>query len=447
MTITCANCSAQNPDGKKFCGDCGAPLAKALGPETVALRAEIRAVLKDELFDQKVVEVETTEAILGRLTAWGRIFAYFAALPAAILIAILVVLGIKSYADFLARVDEAKADVTRQIGDLNKQAKTVDALREGTETLRGRYSELLQRIKSTNELADQVDTLKGKVDSLERLAVCDSPHKDIALRLTPGLVQFQQYMWGLGYRSADKAAVRLCVEDDPSTGGVHYSTYYADGTMHFAPKFAKPSFVNREYMHIVLPAAAAEQPDLRSNAAWPVAALQEGLAYYFPCSFADDSKAMGDDDLARKRGISEIPHNVLRALYDPVEAWGNIAWDIRSHIGKTKADPSAGRGVNQRCGVRRSRRRPRRDGRQRHHPARLLGSRDQPLILPAHQGLFALSHAFDCVSTTSSRLPITRFMSIRCRPQFACTWPPITTSPMMSSARGSFGSAFTVTAR
>src|SRR5262245_43851233 len=47
----------------------------------------------------------------------------------------------------------------------------------------------------------------------------------------------------------------------------------------------------------------------------------------------------------------------------------------------------------------------------------------------------------------STRLPIATLTSIRCRPQSFCTALLTTTSPTMSSVRGSEGSAWTVTAR
>src|SRR5438552_9503746 len=47
----------------------------------------------------------------------------------------------------------------------------------------------------------------------------------------------------------------------------------------------------------------------------------------------------------------------------------------------------------------------------------------------------------------STRLPMTRFTSTRCRPQFASTLPVRPMSPTMSSTRGSEGLPFTVTSR
>src|SRR5262249_37779577 len=53
----------------------------------------------------------------------------------------------------------------------------------------------------------------------------------------------------------------------------------------------------------------------------------------------------------------------------------------------------------------------------------------------------------DCWPIISTKFPIARFTSIRCRPQFARMFPPVLRSPVMSSTRGSDGFPCTVTSR
>ena len=61
---------------------------------------------------------------------------------------------------------------------------------------------------------------------------------------------------------------------------------------------------------------------------------------------------------------------------------------------------------------------------------------------------FAARNAFDCWPTMSTRLPIARLTSIRCRPQLASApGRSCMTSPVMSSVRGSAGLPWTVTSR
>src|SRR5262245_22713244 len=67
-------------------------------------------------------------------------------------------------------------------------------------------------------------------------------------------------------------------------------------------------------------------------------------------------------------------------------------------------------------------------------------------ISPYFDPLFDIN-ARDSCPTMSRRLPIARFTSMRCSPQFARTAVPAPRSPVMSSTRASDGFPFTVTSR
>jgi hypothetical protein len=52
--MECHQCQAQNPDGKRFCGDCGTLLALN-DFQDARVRKQIDEVLKEKLKDQKVL--------------------------------------------------------------------------------------------------------------------------------------------------------------------------------------------------------------------------------------------------------------------------------------------------------------------------------------------------------------------------------------------------------
>jgi hypothetical protein len=56
--MECTRCHAVNPDGKKYCGDCGFLLDPTLIPVIDLLRADIReqiqVTLREQLKDQQV---------------------------------------------------------------------------------------------------------------------------------------------------------------------------------------------------------------------------------------------------------------------------------------------------------------------------------------------------------------------------------------------------------
>src|SRR2546423_1299158 len=116
MSIACPSCTAQNPDDKKYCGDCGAPLHS----QSPSFRDQIQVVIKDQLKDQKVLEIETAQAIVARLLDWGKLFSIAVVIPLTILGAALGWFGVKTYSGFYTDVDKAKTDV---IAEMHRDAQ------------------------------------------------------------------------------------------------------------------------------------------------------------------------------------------------------------------------------------------------------------------------------------------------------------------------------------
>src|SRR5215469_9852350 len=112
LTVECINCKAQNPTGKNFCGDCGTPLGSASSaPYESLLRRQIQEILKEQLKDQKVIEIETSIAIASRVSEWAKLFGIYAGIPLAILILTLAFLGIKSFTDLSASIENRRKDI------------------------------------------------------------------------------------------------------------------------------------------------------------------------------------------------------------------------------------------------------------------------------------------------------------------------------------------------
>src|SRR3954465_14641747 len=72
--MNCPSCNALNPDDKKFCGECGAPLNpdptsfKELVKSTA--REEVRGSLKDYIKENRIAEFDITEKVTNRLLGW-----------------------------------------------------------------------------------------------------------------------------------------------------------------------------------------------------------------------------------------------------------------------------------------------------------------------------------------------------------------------------------------
>lgn len=148
-TTKCPKCGSDNPSTNLFCGQCGG----GLDASQAALAEAIRSVLKQELRDRKVIEVETAQNIVTRLTHWAKLFGLFAAVPLTLLLAILAILGVSKFADV--------NDKLKSAGD--KAA----ALQVTSAELDQKYTQLKNDASRYETLKEEVDADSARVSALE----------------------------------------------------------------------------------------------------------------------------------------------------------------------------------------------------------------------------------------------------------------------------------------
>ena len=153
--MQCPKCNSENPDNKKFCGDCGNRLLPSAYLSEDELRAQIRAVIKEELTDQKVVEVEITESVLERITGWAKKLGFFAGIPLALLLLVLGLLGLKKYSDLWALASAAENKIGPVVERAQKTASDVEAT---TQRLQQRSS----------QVESQIAALKPKLETISK---------------------------------------------------------------------------------------------------------------------------------------------------------------------------------------------------------------------------------------------------------------------------------------
>src|SRR5258706_12425512 len=118
--MNCPNCSSPNADGKKYCSDCGTPLDPQSQALELLVKTKVETAIQAKFKDQKLVDVETSQAIAERLHGWGRLFGFFVALPVAVLLIVLSFLGIERYSDFKSMV----GGIEQQVKPKLEQAKS-----------------------------------------------------------------------------------------------------------------------------------------------------------------------------------------------------------------------------------------------------------------------------------------------------------------------------------
>jgi hypothetical protein len=158
----CPQCKAENPQNKNFCSDCGSLLTPRLAP---FVRTQVEEYVRQNLKERNVVEIETSEAVAGRVLKWAKLYY---AVPVAILLAILALFGVSDYSDFHKTVRRATDELEPKLSQAITEA---DAATNKAQEAQARSSAPIKAIDAATSkmnaqlaLAEQLST---KVTQLE----------------------------------------------------------------------------------------------------------------------------------------------------------------------------------------------------------------------------------------------------------------------------------------
>jgi len=190
--VHCQRCNASSEAGKRFCGECGAPLDPAFAELrqylNFAVREEVRSVIKSDYKDQHYLELTTTQAVVERISSWTKMFAAVVAIPLGLVLFILGGVGLKTYSDFTHQLEVAQSNVTAKLdaaeslaSKLQTDGATLSADYEklkielansknvagDVERLTAEYKKLANDVAETAGLSETVDRLKSRVTGIE----------------------------------------------------------------------------------------------------------------------------------------------------------------------------------------------------------------------------------------------------------------------------------------
>jgi len=251
MTVECANCKSQNPDGKRFCGDCGQPLDSVFAPSPW-LGERINKILEEHFKDQKIVEIETAQAIALRLFDWAKLLGFFVGIPVAGVLVILGMLGISTYSDFKTKVGTAETDIVNRLTDARSTVAELDAKSKSTaadlEKARAQVQDITALTEKLNAVAKNVAAINEKLGFTPSSKIS----AETKSKLQAAFGKFQEYLKGLGYRDT-AGPLKVDIRDDMEATGM--IAYYdpKNQLMVIDSKYAaNPTLLYREYMHHVL---------------------------------------------------------------------------------------------------------------------------------------------------------------------------------------------------
>ena len=340
--VKCTQCKAENPDDKRFCSDCGGPLdpasAAVKGLVETTLREKVGEFLKERYKDQKLVEIETTQAIAVRLSDWAKLLGFFIGIPLALLFFLLGFFGVTKYSEFSTLVTSSQKSIETHLAETQKGA---EKLRKDAETLAADYEKLKLRLADSETLAAQVETLSRKVDAISDKLGFTATSKispEIKAQLEAAFDKFKKHLQGLGYKGTN-ARVEIDIPEKINIGMIAYYEPTKQRMVIESRYAGDPVILYREYMHHVLHSSGA--PSGQSDALWPYYAIESALAWYVPCSFINDpapARTATSWDLTKKRSFRELRPDLAAATVDGTEIWGAAFWAMRQKLTPEVAD-------------------------------------------------------------------------------------------------------------
>lgn len=129
-----------------------------------SIRQQVQELLDARLKDSKVVEIETSQAIVARLMEWAKFLGLFVGIPLALLALVLGALGFRTYSDFTNLVKTTQEDVTKRLEYASQHASKIE--KEGTELV-AQYEALRRQLADVGALSREVKELADKVGKIE----------------------------------------------------------------------------------------------------------------------------------------------------------------------------------------------------------------------------------------------------------------------------------------
>ncbi|HKB05211.1 MAG TPA: hypothetical protein VKD90_23505 [Gemmataceae bacterium] len=373
--MQCIICEADNPDGKKFCGECGAPLDavmaqvktyvdtdvekkidKALNDRVKSyldadVDKKIATALDNRIRGQTAVEIETTQNIAKRLVDWAKMAAWVIGIPIGLLVIALGILGVKSVSDVMKHADaaEKKIAATEKAIAAKEQdvAKQAEGFRKRAEELTAEMARVQAQVEQLRKGQEENRTeLKRIGEKVLRYEPSTALTPALQRELDTQIEGYHQYLGRVGFQLPRQAAI---VHVDPQVDNAMY--YLGENKLVLGPLFAKdPSALFREYSHHALERASL------GKGFFEFEKVESGLADYFSCSYRDDP-TIGKTTVALYRKASKEERGngkdyirtlsntnrfddaaATRNTHDAGETLGGALWEIRGKIGQDKAD-------------------------------------------------------------------------------------------------------------
>lgn len=247
--------------------------------------------------------------------------------------------GIKSYADFIAKVDTAKKDTEQRLENAKKEG----------DSLMGEYEKLRAQLDEVRTLSGEVEKLSDKVENIENeigIEQTGNLTPELKKDLESSFSTFIRYLERLGYKHKG-GRVRVQVMEEADDNAYYVSN---QNLIQIGPALSGDKQVT--YHTYTIYALSSINEKAANNIL--LQSTVSGLADYFACSFSNNPRLgeISAKEINKRKGTDIYKEGYFRNLennlnfeninnMNPVQAgeiWGGAFWEIRQLYGQEKAD-------------------------------------------------------------------------------------------------------------
>jgi F0F1-type ATP synthase membrane subunit b/b' len=230
--MNCPRCGIPSSEGKKYCADCGTPLDPELIRVEELVERRINQAIDAKFKDQRLVTIETSEAIANRFYLWAKLFAFFTGIPLALILLILSIGGIRTYSDLRNMINGIEAQVKPRVEQAKAsadeaQSESEEAQREAEQakrTVATVTTQVNRDVGSAATIAKDVQGLSTRMSELEKKTSdqIDESSKTVDARVSDLNVKIDAAVRDIGEQEKKLDSTDAIVKNIFSKGTVEY---------------------------------------------------------------------------------------------------------------------------------------------------------------------------------------------------------------------------------
>jgi hypothetical protein len=311
--------------------------------------ALVKAALNERTKDKDAIPLDLATKAADLLIGWARMFAFFVAVPAAVILAGLSFVGYSKFQDVQNTAVRAEAT-------LHAAQENVDKIAASSKQVDNQLAELGQRLQANDEQIRSLDTTVRSLAEKLNFGSDSGLSASQKAKLTQAAASFLHYFEQLGYTPKTKDVNFTTKVDVP--GGLSYYDANTNSIVIQLEIADDETILLHEYAHRILYSSLAFDA-INGTPAWNYSAvpIEYGLDDYFIASFRNDPVigALAAKRLGASAGLdlplklqnnaritaTQLGDNFDGALFYRLgSAWGAAFWELRLALGQDIADKS-----------------------------------------------------------------------------------------------------------